>query len=135
MALVTGWIAVVFIVLAATLPLGFRLKEGRRAAPASPLMQAHVAIGLATSVIGFLHTATLIADLGAPGAVAGGAIALAPGAFAFFVLVAHTGIGLQLRNERLKDRPRKRGLSELHGSWNTACRFCPNSPASTPATV
>ena len=79
-------------------------------------MKAHVAIGLATSVIGFLHTATLVADLGAPGAVAGGAIALAPGAFAFFVLVAHTGIGLQLRDERLKDRPRKRRLHRLTAS-------------------
>ena len=116
MALVTGWIAVVLIALAAALPLGFRWKAGRRAAPASPLMKAHVAIGLATSVIGFLHTATLVADLGAPGAVAGGAIALAPGAFAFFVLVAHTGIGLQLRDERLKDRPRKRRLHRLTAS-------------------
>jgi hypothetical protein len=84
-------------------------------------MRAHVIIGLATSIIGFLHAATLVADLGAPGAVAGGALALAPGALAFFLLMAHTGIGLQLRDEKLKNRPRKRGLHRLTATLIAVC--------------
>jgi hypothetical protein len=115
-ALVTGWLAVVLILLAAMFPIGFRLRSGRRAAPSSGVIRAHVAIGLGTSVIGFFHAATLVAELGSPGAVAGGAAALAPGAFAFFVLVAHTGIGLQLRDERSRDRPRKRRLHRITAS-------------------
>lgn len=110
MALVTGWIAAVLIAFAAAVPIIFRLREGKRAAPSSQPMRFHVALGLSTSGIGFVHTITIVTELGSPGAVTGGAIALAPGALAFFVLMAHTGIGLQLRNERLKDRPRKRSL-------------------------
>ena len=35
-------------------------------------------------------------------------LALMPGAVAFLVLVAHGGLGLQLRKEKLRDRPQKR---------------------------
>ena len=82
MAFWSGWIAAVAIVLAAIVPLGHRLRTGKRGAPTSPAIRLHV--------------------------VAGGMVALAPGALAFFVLFAHAGLGLQLRSEKLKDRAKKR---------------------------
>jgi cytochrome b561 len=56
----------------------------------------------------FVHTLFVMPALGSPAAITGGATAMAPGAAAFFVLVAHTGVGLQLRRERLKERAQKR---------------------------
>lgn len=113
MALVTGWIAVVLIVLAGTIPLAQRLRTGKRAAPTSPPIRAHVALGIATSGAAFVHTASIATDLGSPGAVSGGMATFGPGALAFFVLLAHTGIGFQLRNERLKDRVQKRNRHRI----------------------
>ena len=110
MLVVTGWIAVALIVLAAMLPTLYRVRVSKRAAPLSPTMKTHVAVGITVSAVAFLHTIFVLPSLGSPAAVGGGFLALAPGAVAFFVLMAHTGIGLQLRNERLKDRARKRRM-------------------------
>jgi hypothetical protein len=104
----TGWIAIALIVLAAALPTMHRLRARKRAAPASALMRTHAVFGIAVSAIAFLHTIFVLPSLGAPAAIAGGFSALAAGALAFFLLMAHTGIGLQLRRERLKDRAKKR---------------------------
>lgn len=110
MVVVTGWIAAVCILLAGLLPLGYRARAHKRAAPASPTIRAHVALGTAVSGIAFVHTLFVLPSLGSPAAITGGATAMAPGAAAFFVLVAHTGVGLQLRRERLKDRAKKRSI-------------------------
>lgn len=64
--------------------------------------------GLATAFLAFLHTIVALPALGSPGAVGGGLLPLASAGCAFFLLVAHAGIGLQLRDVRLRDRARKR---------------------------
>jgi cytochrome b561 len=104
----SGWIALACIALAGCVPLGARLREGRRAAPGSPPIKLHVALGFGTSAAAFLHTLLVLPALGSPAAVAGGMLALAPAGAAFFLLMAHTGIGLKLRDERLRDREKKR---------------------------
>jgi uncharacterized membrane protein len=108
MAFWSGWLAVVALVVAALLPLGHRLRLHRRAAPASPTIRRHVLLGFATSALAFGHTLAVIPALGSPAAAGGGMVALLPAGAAFFLLVAHAGLGLQLRNERLKDRLKKR---------------------------
>lgn len=108
MATVTGWLALVAIVVAGLVPLLARVRLGKRAAPGSPPIKAHVVLGLSTSALAFGHTLTIIPALGSPAATAGGMLALVPGGVAFFVLVAHTGIGLQLRDEKLRTRAQKR---------------------------
>lgn len=112
MATLTGWFALAFIALAALVPLTYRIRAKRRAAPGSTAIRAHVALGAATSIAAFVHTVSMLGDLGAPGAVSGGALSFAPGALAFFVLMAHSGVGLQLRRHDLRDRPKKR---RFHG--------------------
>ncbi|WP_394833714.1 hypothetical protein LVJ94_45135 [Pendulispora rubella] len=104
----SGWISVVLIVLAATLPLGQRLFAGKRAAPDSPLTRTHVVFGLLVVGIAFVHTLAIVQMLGSPAAVGGGMTALLPGGIAFFLLMAHAGLGLQLRKPRLRDRVKKR---------------------------
>lgn len=108
MASFTGWLATACVVIAALLPLGFRIQNRRRAAPTSRLIRAHVVLGMVTSAAAFLHTIAVLPALGSPAATGGGALALLPGGFAFFLLMAHVGVGLQLRKERLPDRPAKR---------------------------
>jgi len=104
----SGWISVVLIVLAAMLPLGHRLRTGKRAAPDSSLTRLHVVFGTLVIGIAFVHTLAIVQMLGSPAAVGGGMLALFPGGVAFFLLMAHAGLGLQLRNVRLRDRVRKR---------------------------
>lgn len=108
MATWTGWLAAVAIVVSALVPLGHRLRTGRRGAPASPTIRAHVALGFATSMLAFAHTMTVLPALGSPAATGGGMTAILPGVVAFFLLVAHAGLGLQLRSEKLKNRAEKR---------------------------
>jgi hypothetical protein len=108
MAIWTGWLALVAIVLAALVPIVTRLRTGRGLAPTSRPIRAHVVLGLTTSAFGFAHTLTVIPALGSPAATGGGMLALLPGGVAFFVLLAHTGIGLQLRDPKLRDRAKKR---------------------------
>ncbi len=108
MALWSGWLAALAIVIAASIPLGMRLRLGKRAPPASKPIRIHVLIGLITSGIAFLHTILVIPALGSPAATGAGPLAIAPAALAFMLLVAHAGLGLQLRDERLKTRAKTR---------------------------
>ncbi len=108
MAVWSGWLAAVAIVLAALIPLIQRVAMGRRARLDSSATRGHVLVGLATVSLAFLHTFLMLPSLGSSSAVEGGMAALAPGGFAFFLLAAHGGIGLQLRRERLRDRSKKR---------------------------
>ena len=110
MAAVSGYIALVAIFVAGLVPLGARLRLGKRAAPGSPPINAHVVLGVITSLLAGAHTFMVVPELGSPRAIAGGVAALGAGALAFFVLFAHVGIGLQLRKEKLKDRAKKRRM-------------------------
>ena len=47
-------------------------------------------------------------SLGSERATAGGNLAILPGCAAFLIVIAHVGLGLQLRDVRLRDRARKR---------------------------
>ncbi|MDF2697040.1 MAG: hypothetical protein K0S65_5423 [Labilithrix sp.] len=105
-----GWLATAAIVLAALVPLVQRLRTGKRAAPGSPSIRLHVAIGLATTALAFFHTLAVLPALGSPTAIAGGVFAMLPAGAAFFLLVAHAGLGLQLRDPKLRDRARKRRM-------------------------
>jgi cytochrome b561 len=95
-------------VLAGVVPIGFRLQSGKRAAPGSGPIRLHVMFGFVVSLLAFGHTLLVIPALGSPAATGGGVFALLPGAAAFLFLLAHAGLGLQLRNEKLKDRAQKR---------------------------
>lgn len=106
----TGWLASAAIVLAALVPIVQRLREGKRAAPGSPSIRLHVTVGLATSAAAFLHTLTVLPALGSAAAIGAGTLALLFGGAAFFLLVAHAGLGLQLRRPKLKDRVSKRRM-------------------------
>jgi cytochrome b561 len=108
MAAWTGWMAFAMVLFAACFPIGHRLARGRRAAPESTFMRTHAAIGLGVTAVAFGHTLTSVAMLGEARAIGGGMLALAPGAVAFLILLAHTGVGLQLRRPQLRDRARKR---------------------------
>jgi hypothetical protein len=103
-----GWIAVALIVLAATLPLAHRARVGKRATPDSRTISIHFALGSAAAAFAFVHTLLALSSLGSSQAVGGGAAALLPGGAAVFVLMAHAGIGLQLRDPKLRDRAKKR---------------------------
>ncbi|HWL88648.1 MAG TPA: hypothetical protein VNO21_22750 [Polyangiaceae bacterium] len=104
----TGWLAIGLILAAISLPVGHRLWLGKRAAPDSRVTRVHVVIGILVIAMAFVHTLAIVPNLGSPEAVAGGMIALLPGGVAFFLLMAHAGLGFQLRNLRLRDRVRKR---------------------------
>ncbi len=108
MATWTGWLVALLIGVTGCIPLVIRLGRGKRDLPGTQPMQTHVAIGLTAGVIAFLHTLLVVPSLGAPGAVGGGMLALGAGGLAFFVLVAHTGLGFQLRRPKLRDRAQKR---------------------------
>jgi cytochrome b561 len=71
-------------------------------------MRTHVLVGLTTGTVAFVHTLVVVPALGAPGAVGGGMLALGAAGAAFFLLVAHTGLGFQLRRPKLRDRAKKR---------------------------
>lgn len=108
MALWIGWIAAGCILLAGLVPLVYRLRAGKRAVPGSTPISAHVVIGLGVALIALVHTLAVLGALGSEGAIDAGAIALAPGAAGFFLLFAHVGVGLRLREPKLRDRPSKR---------------------------
>jgi hypothetical protein len=110
MAWWTGWLAAIAIVLAAMVPFVHRMRTGKRGAPGSPPIRLHVALGMTTSALAFLHTLLMLPALGSPAAIGGGVFALLAGGAAFFLLVAHAGLGLQLRDPRLRDRNRKRRM-------------------------
>ena len=104
----SGWLATFAIVSAALIPVATRLRLGRRGAPSSTPLRAHVLLGLVTSALAFLHTMLVLPALGSPAATGGGMLAIAPAGLAFLLLVAHAGLGLQLRNEKLKTRAKTR---------------------------
>jgi hypothetical protein len=109
-SLVSGWFAVALVLLAASLPLLYRVRLHRRAIPGSPTIDAHVAVGLSAAGGALVHTLSVLPSLGAPAVVGAGMLSLAPASAAFFLLFAHVGVGLRLRNPRLRDRPAKRRL-------------------------
>lgn len=108
MALWSGWLAAIMIAIAAAVPIATRLRLGRRAPPSSKAIRTHVFLGLITSAFAFLHTILVIPALGSPAAIGSGPMAIAPAGLAFFLLVAHAGLGLQLRDEKLKTRAKTR---------------------------
>ncbi len=108
MARVSGWLIVALLALAAGIVVAARVRAGKRASPRSRSAGIHVLVGLATAAIAFGHTLVGVLSLGTPGAIAAGELALAAGAVAFLILIAHTGIGLQLRDPALRKRPAKR---------------------------
>lgn len=116
MAAILGWAVVACILLAAGIPLGHRLWRGRRAGHASPPIDVHLVLGLGVSALAFFHIIASIPELGESAVVEGGMAALAPGVAAFFVLVAHTGVGLQLRQNKLRQRSGKRRLHQITAS-------------------
>ena len=107
---VTGWLATAAVVVAVLVPIIQRFRAGKRAAPGSGPIRLHVLVGLATAALAFAHTLSIIPELGSSAVIGGGVEALVPGGAAFFILVAHAGLGLQLRDPRLKDRARKRRM-------------------------
>jgi hypothetical protein len=108
MASWSGWLATTAMAIAAAIPLGVRLRIGKRAAPTSAAIRTHVIIGFVTSAFAFIHTLLVLPALGSPAATGGGMAAIAPAGFAFVLLVAHAGLGLQLRDEKLRTRAKTR---------------------------
>jgi len=108
MVTLTGWLAVIALLVAASVPLVTRVRLGKRAPPSSQPIRMHVVIGLVTSACAFAHTFVVIPALGSPAATGAGMLAIAPAGLAFFLLVAHAGLGLQLRDEKLKTRAKTR---------------------------
>jgi cytochrome b561 len=108
MAFKSGWIAAALILIAATIPLLYRARLSKRAPPESKAIRGHVMLGLATSLATFLHTGLVLPELGSEAAVGGGSYAFLVGALAFLVMVAHGGLGLGLRNPKLRDRAKRR---------------------------
>lgn len=113
MALVSGWIAVALIVLAAMLPLVQWIRFKRRAAPDAKPTRLHVALGISAAAASFGHTLMAVPVLGSPRAVGAGMAALGVGGLAFFIIVAHVGVGFQLRNPKLRGRKDKRRTHQI----------------------
>lgn len=103
-AWITGWLATLAMAIAASVPIHQRWKHGKRAAPGSEPIRVHVVIGLTVSALAFGHTLLILPELGSPAATAGGVFALLPGGVAFVLMLAHAGLGLQLRDPKLKRR-------------------------------
>ncbi len=108
LASVSGWIATSLMIGAAVVPVAQRLLRGKRAELGSASVTMHFLIGLTAAGLGFLHPLTAVFALGSPEAVGGGVLALGFGGLAFVVLLAHTGLGLKLRDPKLKKRPSSR---------------------------
>ena len=103
----------VFIVVAAFLPLGYRWYNGRRAAPQSRPISLHVAVGVVVALTAFAHALFAVLSLGTAQAIGAGNLGLALGGIAVFVLMAHVGIGFQLRRPKLRDRPALRAKHRI----------------------
>ncbi|HVJ91269.1 MAG TPA: hypothetical protein VM580_15805 [Labilithrix sp.] len=109
-AIFSGWLATAAIVLSALVPIVRRMRTGKRATPGSAPIRLHVTLGLATAALAFSHTMTVLPVLGSPAAIAGGLLAMLAGGVAFFLLIAHAGLGLQLREPKLRERAQKRRM-------------------------
>lgn len=108
LAWVTGWLATALMIAAALVPLLQWLRHKRRAEPQSRTVTVHYGLGLGAAGLGFFHPLTALFSLGTPEAIGGGVIGLAFGGVAFVVLLAHTGLGLKLRDPKLRKRPKSR---------------------------
>ena len=107
---ITGFGTIALMTAAALVPLVVRVMLKKRAAPDSTPTRAHVMLGLAVSIVCFVHTGVALPSVGAPGAAGGGMLAMIPASIGFALLIAHGGLGLQLRNVKLKDRLKKRRM-------------------------
>ncbi len=76
--------------------------------PARARSTGHVALGLGATALALLHTFGVLPALGSSAAIRGGMGALGPGTVAFFLLFAHVGVGLKLRDPKLKSRAKVR---------------------------
>ncbi len=103
-----GWVAAALIAAAALVPLGYRVRFGKRAAPESETIRFHVVVGIAVSVVALLHTLAVLGALGSASAIEAGMVTFVPGVAAFFLLFAHVGVGLQLREPKVRNRAKKR---------------------------
>jgi hypothetical protein len=106
----SGWLAVALVLMAVSFPVGHRLWMRRRAVVASRTIKVHVALGSAAAAGALVHTLSVLPSLGAPAVVGAGMLSLAPASAAFFLLFAHVGVGLRLRDPKLRDRAAKRRL-------------------------
>ncbi len=106
----SGWFAVALVLMAVSLPVGHRVWVGRRAVVASRTIKVHVALGSSAAAGALIHTLSVLPSLGAPAVVGAGMLSLAPASAAFFLLFAHVGVGLRLRDPKLRDRTAKRRL-------------------------
>lgn len=112
----SGWLAFGLILSAGAIPLGYRLREKRRAAPTSRPISLHVSLGIAVAAAAFVHALLGVLSLGSARAIGAGNAGLLAGAIALLVLMAHVGIGLQLRNPQLgKKKGQLRKRQELRG--------------------
>ena len=113
MAVVSGWVTIAFIFVAACLPLGHWLYKGRRASPQSQLTSIHVTIGAIVALTAFVHSLLAVLSLGTSQAIGAGDLGLALGGAGVFVLMAHIGIGLSLRKPKVRNRPAIRARHRL----------------------
>jgi len=104
----SGWLAVAAVLAAVIVPVAHRVREKRRADLRSRSVSLHVGLGLVAGATGALHPLSAILALGDPTAITAGNLGLALGAVTFLVLLAHTGLGLRLRDPKLRQRPRVR---------------------------
>lgn len=112
----SGWITTACVLVAGGVPVIYRLRHARRPTPDSSTTGIHVALGGSVAGLAFAHALLSVFSLGSSSAIESGDLALAFGGAALFVLVAHAGIGLQLRNPKLRDRTRKRRIHALTAS-------------------
>jgi membrane-bound metal-dependent hydrolase YbcI (DUF457 family) len=117
----SGWLALALVMSAAAIPIGHRLRVGRRAAPQSATTALHVTLGVATTAAAFTHALFGVFSLGSPRAIGAGNAGLAAGALALLVLMAHVGIGLQLRDPKLRTRQEKRRTHQVTALIISAC--------------
>lgn len=108
MAFWSGWLAAAAILMAALVPIQHRLRHEKRAQVESSTTRLHVAFGMGVAGVGFAHALLSLFSLGASSTIGQGQLALACGGGALFVLMAHAGIGFQLRDPKLRKRPEKR---------------------------
>ena len=71
MVSLTGWVAAALIVIAALVPLGLRARDKKRAAPSSPPMRTHVAIGLGVTGVALFLAAQVARWRAEPGTAPG----------------------------------------------------------------
>lgn len=107
-ASISGWIAAALVACALLVPALHRALRGRRAVVGSRPVSAHVALGLSVGAVSLVHPLGAILALGSPGAIGGGELALGFGGLAFVLLLAHTGLGLKLRDPTLRKRAQVR---------------------------